>query len=106
MKELIGIKGKIIYVDIDGTLCTITDGKYMSAKPYPSMIEFINRLYDNNLIILWTARGATTGIDWSKETKMQVDNWGIKYHDLKMGKPHYDYFICDKSLNPFVPDVK
>ena len=32
-------------------------------------------------------------------TKKQLNKWGLKYHLLIMGKPSYDYFIDDKSLN-------
>ena len=47
----------------------------------------------------WTARGTTTGIDWTETTLQQFDKWGVKYHDLKMGKPQYDVFIDDKNMN-------
>ena len=30
-------------------------------------------------------------------TKQQLDDWGVKYHELIMGKPHADYFIDDKA---------
>ena len=30
-------------------------------------------------------------------TKMQLDIWGCKYHELIMGKPHADMFIDDKA---------
>ena len=32
-------------------------------------------------------------------TKMQLDIWGCKYHELIMGKPHADLFIDDKGIN-------
>jgi len=89
----------LIFVDIDGTICTITNGHYEKAKPIKENIEKINRLYDEgNTIIYWTARGGITGIDWTKVTKGQLNLWGAKYHDLKMNsKPHYDLLICDKT---------
>ena len=31
-------------------------------------------------------------------TKQQLDDWGVKYHELIMGKPHADYFIDDKGV--------
>ena len=95
------MEGKIIYVDVDGTLCTqVEDANYRSASPIMSMINKINKLYECNTIIIWTARGETTGIDWKELTKEQLDAWGVKYHDLRMHKPHYDLFICDKSIHP------
>jgi len=91
---------KIYYVDIDGTICTNTDGSYQKAVPLHKNIEQINKLYlEGNTVIYWTARGGVTGIDWYDLTKRQLDLWGAKYHDLRMGKPHYDYFICDKVVN-------
>jgi len=93
-----GRQPKIIYVDIDGTICTISK-PYSDAKPIPEHIEKINKLYDEgHQIIYYTARGAVTKVDYSELTKKQLDDWGCKYHMLRMNhKPHYDLFICDKS---------
>ena len=30
-------------------------------------------------------------------TDKQLKDWGCKYHELIMGKPHADYFIDDKA---------
>ena len=31
---------------------------------------------------------------------MQLEDWGAKFHDLIVGeKPHFDLYICDKSVN-------
>tara|TARA_Y100000034_G_scaffold136485_1_gene213209 strand:- start:2184 stop:2513 length:330 start_codon:yes stop_codon:yes gene_type:complete len=90
----------VIIVDIDGTICQNTNGKYRKAKPVHSRISRINSLYDaGHTIIYWTARGSVTGIDWEDVTRDQLERWGVKYHDLRMKKPHYDYFICDKAIN-------
>ena len=88
----------LIYVDIDGTVCT-TVGGYMNAKPNFEAIAKINRLYDEgNIIVYWTARGKTTGINWSELTGQQLTDWGCKFHDLIMNqKPNYDLLICDKT---------
>ncbi len=86
--------------DIDGTICTNTNGEYEEAKPYLSRIEKINSLYeDNNRIILFTSRGFTTNIDWRELTEKQLKEWGLKYHELNFGKPQYDIFIDDKGQN-------
>ena len=94
-------KSKIFIVDIDGTICTNTNGEYKKAEPYPEMISKINKLYRSGHIIkMMTARGATSGIDWTDFTKTQLLNWGVKYHELIMNKkPHGDIFIDDKSIN-------
>jgi len=87
-------------VDIDGTICNNTDGEYEKAVPLEANIEKINRLYDEgNKIIYWTARGGTTGIDWTDLTTNQLKEWGARYTELRMRKPHYDLFICDKAID-------
>ena len=96
------MKNKILVFDIDGTICNNTFGDYESAKPFDDMVEEINRLYKNNKIIMMTARGSKTGIDWSDFTKAQLESWGVKYHELIMNKkPHAHMYIDDKSINAF-----
>ncbi len=91
----------IIYVDIDETICNSPDDRnYSMAKPIVENIEKINKLYnEGNTIVYWTARGTGSGIDWSATTRNQFIEWGVKYHDLKFGKPIYDLFIDDKNIN-------
>jgi hypothetical protein len=91
----------IIYVDIDETICKKSeDLDYKNADPIVERISKINNLYDEgNTIIYWTARGTMTGIDWREVTESQFKRWGVKYHDLKFGKPVYDLFIDDKNIN-------
>jgi|TARA_A100000172_G_C3021698_1_gene103332 hypothetical protein len=90
----------LIYVDIDETICeSPKDRDYTKAQPIKERIEKINKLFDEgNTIVYWTARGTMTGIDWYQVTQKQFDIWGVKYHDLKMGKPAYDLFIDDKNI--------
>lgn len=88
----------VVYVDIDGTICSITNGIYTDAKPKKKNIRKINKLYEKgNTIIYWTARGTVTQTDWLELTKNQLDRWGCKYHEVRVGKPHYDLWIDDKS---------
>lgn len=95
------VKGKVIYVDVDGTLCTqVKDGDYRKARPKVGVIRHVNELYKNNTIIIWTARGTTTGMDWEELTKKQLRMWEVMHDGLIMNKPYYDYFVCDKSLHP------
>jgi histidinol phosphatase-like enzyme len=90
--------------DLDGTICTQEPDNinpYNKAKPYSEIIEKINELYDEGYIIkIFTARGTRTGVDWKEFTLKQLKEWGIKYHDLILGKPHADIFIDDKSISP------
>ena len=93
--------------DIDGTLCVTPNNElgkpdYVNATPIPFMVEQVNRLYDEgNHIIMQTARGKGSGIDWAKLTKKQLDNWGYKYHELfpMFCKPTADIFIDDKGID-------
>ena len=92
----------IIYLDLDNTLCR-TDGlNYEGAEPMPDRIAVANRLYDEgNRIIIWTARGAVTGVTlalWSL-TKRQLKAWGVKYHELKLDKPYFDLLVDDRALS-------
>ncbi len=85
--------------DIDGVLCTNSDGIYLKAEPLQENIDTLNKLYDaGHRIILLTARGTETGLDWGKFTAEQMDGWGVKYHELLMGKPGADFFIDDKGV--------
>lgn len=86
--------------DIDGTICTNTDGNYESAQPYQEVLACVNRLYDQgHTIYLYTARGSTTGIDWRGVTERQLKAWGLRFHKLFMGKPTADVYIDDKCIN-------
>ena len=63
-------------------------------------IKFFNQLHDaGHKIIYWTARGQQSGIDHTELTKKQLDEWGVKRAELRMGKPSYDYWIDDKAFN-------
>ncbi len=91
---------KVYCFDIDGTICTNTDGAYEEAQPYSERIEKLNQLYDaGNEIIIFTARGSKTGINWAELTKKQLELWGVKYHELIFGKPYADVFIDDRAVN-------
>ena len=94
----------VIYVDIDETICYYNEisgvRDYSKALPIKKNIQKINQLYDQgNTIVYWTARGTLTGKNWYNLTKTQLDKWGAKYHELRMGKPCYDLFIDDKNIN-------
>lgn len=98
---------KIIIVDIDGTICSQTgdpgsvDDAYgfKKAVPFPKRIEYLNELHDKgHFIHYYTARGSLTGIDHLKETREQLDEWGVKYNDLAVFKPFYDVWIDDKAV--------
>tara|TARA_Y100000310_G_scaffold341616_1_gene441343 strand:- start:1693 stop:2013 length:321 start_codon:yes stop_codon:yes gene_type:complete len=97
----------MIYVfDIDGTICTLTDGDYDSAKPLQDRINKNNKLHDEgHTIIYQTARGMRRTNNnvikvyqiFYAYTIKQLDQWGVKYHDLFMGKPQGDIYVDDKG---------
>jgi len=91
----------IIYVDIDETICVSPPSReYDKAAPLTARIKKINKLYDEgHTVIYWTARGTGSGIDWRGVTEEQFTNWGVKYHELRFGKPIYDLFIDDKNID-------
>jgi CMP-N,N'-diacetyllegionaminic acid synthase len=90
---------KTFVIDIDGTICSQDGANYETAKPNQKVIDVGNRLFDNgHKIVYFTARGSTTGIDWSKVTESQLSNWGVRYHELLFGKPYGNYYVDDKSM--------
>jgi hypothetical protein len=107
------VRNKIIAFDLDDVLCyrTTESGKiekYRSCRPLKPMIKVANQCYDEgNTVIVYTARGMT-GFKGNinniysnlyELTLKQLDDWGVKYHQLIMGKIHYDLLIDDKAAN-------
>jgi len=95
-----------IFIDIDETICYNTNRNkdqardYSLAMPIKKNIKAVNKLYDDgHHITYWTARGTLTGIDWFETTEAQLKKWRAQYHNLILGKPHYDLYIDDKSIN-------
>ena len=94
--------------DIDGTVCNNTWGKYEEAVPIGDRISVVNRLYDEgNHIIYFTARGMGTCKGdplkahemWYNFTLRQLESWGCKFNELRLGKPEADYYIDDKGIS-------
>lgn len=88
-------------IDVDGIIAQINPTlDYNKSKPNGRVINIINRLYDmGNKIVVFTARGYASGKDWTEITKMQLKNWGLKYHQLIFGKPDADFYIDDKYID-------
>lgn len=86
-----------IIIDVDGTI--FTEEKTFSrslAKPLPGAIENVNALYDEgHTIILYSSRS------WQEfeMTMHWLDHYGIKYHQLYMGKPIGDVWIDDRAIS-------
>ncbi len=98
---------KTFVFDIDGTICTFTNGKYDLCQPLINHIKIINKLYDQgNKIILLTARGMnSTGGDqllahekYYQFTSHQLKEWGVKFNLLYLGKPQADIYVDDRGI--------
>lgn len=86
--------------DIDDTLLKY-HGDYTLSTPIQNRIDRVNELYENgHTVILMTARGMSSGKDYTELTKKQLEVFGIKHHELIMKKkPNADIFIDDKGMN-------
>ena len=85
-----------IVIDMDGTICTeMRQFSRCLAEPKADAVQIINELYDaGNTIIIYSAR------TWV-EYEMTVDwikRYGVKYHQLFMGKPIGDVWIDDRAI--------
>ena len=97
------MKKKYVF-DIDGTLVTQNpddQSNYPEAKPIAEAVRRVNELFDEgHEIVLMTARGKCSGNDYSEFTKKQMQEFGIKHHELIMNqKPAADFYIDDKAIN-------
>ena len=94
--------------DIDGTICTkVEDGDYSSSKPLADRIEIVNKLYnEGHVIIFQTARGMgrynnnfeKASSRFYEFTVKQLNDWGVKYHQIFLGKPAADIYVDDKGI--------
>jgi len=114
-------KQKIVAFDLDDVLCSRPKGiehlgidKYKQCYPNEYYINMMNSLYDKGYYIkVYTARGMTSlngdvPLIYEKlyaRTKIQLTEWGAKFHELIMGKEHYDVLIDDKAINAFEDEL-
>ena len=92
--------GRTFCFDIDGVIASIApDNDYEKARPLRERIALVNRLHDHgNRIVLFTGRGSSTGVDWRAITRRQLAAWGVRYHELRFGKPAADFYVDDRTL--------
>ena len=90
-----------IVCDIDGIIANkMKDNDYSISTPVYKNIDIINKLYEEgHTIILFTARGYRTGLNWEDLTIKQLQKWNVKYHSLLFGKPDADIYIDDKFFD-------
>ena len=95
-------KGKKLTIcfDIDGIIAQKNETlNYSEAIPAQWGIKVANKLYDTgHHIILFTARGYISGKDWRDITRTQLEEWGVKYHELRFGKVAADIYVDDRLL--------
>ena len=91
----------IFCFDIDGIIAEKEQSTdYSFAQPIQQNITLINKLYNSgHRIILFTARGSVTGINWTNVTKKQLKEWNVNYHELHFNKPFADYYIDDRFID-------
>tara|TARA_R110002012_G_scaffold285046_1_gene476026 strand:- start:152 stop:475 length:324 start_codon:yes stop_codon:yes gene_type:complete len=98
----------VIYVfDIDDTICKTKEGDYKNSKPIQERIDKVNKIYDEgHTVVFQTARGmgrSNNNVVWCYKqfydfTRRQLNDWGVKYDDLFLGKPSGDIYIDDKGI--------
>jgi hypothetical protein len=108
-------KLKTIAFDLDDVICYrpkqyehLGPNKYNYCKSNQSIVDIVNSLHDEgNKIVIYTARGMSqyngnVALIYSElycKTIQQLNDWGLKYDQLVMGKIYYDVLIDDKALN-------
>ena len=80
------------------------DKGYENSEPLWDRIKKVNNLYkEGNVIHFLTARGMgrsnnENALLFEDLTKKQLQEWGVNYHELFMGKPAGDLYIDDKGI--------
>jgi hypothetical protein len=95
--------GKTFVFDLDGVIAHVAPGNdYTLSLPNEPVIALVNALHDGgNTIVVATARGSLTGIDWTDTTAQQLRRWGVKHHRLAFGKPAADFYVDDRMVPLF-----
>ena len=88
--------------DLDNTLVTTQGSDYENSTPIETAIKKVQaykRRGDH--IIIMTARGSGSKVDWREFTENQLKDFGIPYDQLIVGlKPGgVDVFVDDKAIN-------
>ena len=88
--------------DLDNTLVRTQGSDYENSTPIETAIKKVQaykRRGDH--IIIMTARGSGSKVDWREFTENQLKDFGIPYDQLIVGlKPGgVDVFVDDKAIN-------
>ena len=94
-------EGRTFAFDLDGVIAQLSpENDYTRAEAYAPGVAMVNRLHDlGNRIVVYTARGTTTGLDWTETTREQLARWGVRHHELRFGKPAADYYVDDRMMS-------
>jgi len=93
--------------DLDGTLCNwnktpdFPKGRAEDCTPLQERIDIVNKLYEQgHTILIDTARGSNTDKLFHEMTTKQLEEWGVKYHELRTGvKLFAHYYIDDRGIS-------
>jgi CMP-N,N'-diacetyllegionaminic acid synthase len=100
--EARGLNGSSMTVclDIDGVLATIVpENDYELAEPILPAIRLVNEIAARgHRVVLQTARGSKTGLDWRETTLRQLAEWGVHYDEMRFGKPAADFYVDDRMI--------
>lgn len=101
-EELLKLKGKIIAVDFDGTLCEYVFPGI--GAPKFNIINLVKELSKNNDLILWTCRRGYA----LKQAFRWCDKYGLKFNKVNKNvdwayptsrKVFAHYYLDDKAIN-------
>lgn len=89
--------GKLICVDMDGTLCKGESWGHGYSEPYRDRIEFINDLYNKGAhIIIWSSRFP----EMYQKTLSWLTKYGVRFHGIALQKKSgANLYIDDKCIN-------
>ena len=109
---------KTIAFDLDDVICwhhpdydEVGVDKYYHCEPIESGVELVNEYYDKGYrIVIYTARGmgaykGNVNLIYERLydlTFNHLNEWGVKFHRLVMGKLSYDLLIDDKAISSFL----
>jgi mannose-6-phosphate isomerase-like protein (cupin superfamily) len=97
---------KRYFFHLDNILCKTDENDYNNSTPFQEIINFLNTLKENdNHITIWTTIDCESFISHKELTIKQLNDWGVKYDELLLGKPNYDNIDSIFPL-PFVKTKK
>lgn len=107
-------EGKVIVIDIDGTLCEkkLKEQTYLDVKPNRKVLEKLLEYKKNDFyIILYTSRNMRThqgnigriNADTAKTLFKWIEKHDIPHDEIHFGKPwcgKHGFYVDDKAIRP------